>query len=63
MPRKQRFKPSRKPKPIPAVQVQEGAEIEQSNVQLDQGARAPEPARPDQGIESRTHRQEEIEAR
>ncbi len=63
MPRKQRFKPSRKPKPIPVEQPQGVAEHDRTSVHLEEGARAPEQARPDPGMDARTHRQEEVEAR
>lgn len=63
MPRKQRFKPSRKPKPIPAVQAQEGAEVGRQGVQLDDATRAPEPERHEPGADNRSPRREEAEAR
>ena len=61
MPRKQRFKPSRKPKPIPAAQAQEAAELERSSVQLDDIARAPDADR--QEPEARVQGREEDRAR
>jgi hypothetical protein len=63
MPRKQRFKPSRKPKPIPAAQVQEGAEIGRQGVQLDDAGRAPEKERPEPPAADRLPHREEAEAR
>ena len=44
MPRKQRFKPSRKPKPIPtpAPQTDGGGPIDQSTAQRDDVPRSPE---------------------
>jgi hypothetical protein len=38
MPRKQRFKPSRKPKPIPSAQAQEGGEPGNTGAQDHAGA-------------------------
>lgn len=42
MPRKQRFKPSRKPKPITAIQTEERSELERSSAQHDGMPRASE---------------------
>jgi hypothetical protein len=63
MPRKQRFKPSRKPKPIPTAQAQEAAELGRQGVQLDDAARAPETERPEHPADNRSPRREEAEAR
>ena len=63
MPRKQRFKPSRKPKPMPVAQAQDGAQIERMNAQPDEGSRASEANRPETAADGGTPRREEAEAR
>lgn len=63
MPRKQRFKPSRKPKLISTAQAQEAAEIERPSVQLDEIARTPEAERPEPALEPRSQGREEVRAR
>ncbi len=62
MPRKQRFKPSRKPKPIPAAQAQEAAERERPGVHADDMTGAPESDRPEPAGGHRSPRREGAEA-
>jgi hypothetical protein len=42
MPRKQRFKPSRKPKPVPVVQTERPVETSPTNNQYDDMGHGPE---------------------
>ena len=66
MPRKQRFKPSRKPKPMPTAQMPEGTQRESSSMQQQQneGARAPEEDHPNPVVDLHMPgRQDRIEAR
>jgi hypothetical protein len=61
MPRKQRFKPSRKPKPTPEVQTQEH---DRSNTQRTDATRTPETDRLEHAVEPADDpRPEEAEAR
>lgn len=63
MPRKQRFKPSRKPKPMPTTQAHEGAELDRSSAQREEATRAPESDRQDPSAEAKAPpRPEEVEA-
>jgi hypothetical protein len=63
MPRKQRFKPSRKPKPVPVAQTQEGAVLEQSGAQREEASRTSAADHIESMPEPRaTQRREEMEA-
>jgi hypothetical protein len=46
MPRKQRFKPSRKPKPMPSAQTPESTQREPSSMQPNDATRVPDEDRP-----------------
>jgi hypothetical protein len=58
MPRKQRFKPSRKPKPIPTTQA-EGMEASQSTQKHD-GAQAPDGTHAETAAEVRIPQYQEL---
>jgi hypothetical protein len=64
MPRKQRFKPSRKPKPISTTQTLEDAEVQRPSMQRDDAMRALDEDRATSAGEGRAPEyQDRLEAR